>query len=154
LKYLFARWLLCCGIGLIVLRCTRHIPSAVIAALSAAFVGFFIYRLNHPAYFSFCYAPWILYTWIRIAEARHWRGLAGSCGLLILASIAELNSGTVKEAYMLLLGMHFAGLVVLIFANRPWRFRLVALAATTWAGVLFVLLTAPVWMTFMTALGW
>ncbi len=152
LKYLFARWLLCVGLGLTVLRCTRDLRAAALTAVASAFLGFFIYRLNHPAYFSFCYAPWILYAWVRLADADTWRRLAGSCTLLILASVCELNSGTVKEAYMLLLGLHFAGLVVVLLAAKPWRERIVALAAAGWAGVLFVLLTAPTWMTLLGAL--
>jgi hypothetical protein len=152
LKYLFARWLLCTGVGLIVWRCSRHLLAAAITAFSAAFVGFFIYRLNHPAYFSFCYAPWILYAWLVIVDAPTWRRLAAGCALLTLASICELNSGTVKEAYMQLLGQHLLGLVVLVLAHRSWKQRFVLLGAATWAGTIFVLLTAPTWLTLFDSL--
>ncbi|MEO7698709.1 MAG: hypothetical protein ABIZ04_05755 [Opitutus sp.] len=151
-KYLLARWLLGLGLGLLVLHCTRHVPSAMVAALASAFLGFFIYRLNHPAYFSFCYAPWLLYAWVRIADAVTWKQLAGWCGLLVLASVSELNSGTVKEAYMLLFGMYFAGFVVVVSTARPWPQRLIAVGAAIWSAVLFVLLTAPTWLTLMDSL--
>jgi hypothetical protein len=152
LKYLIARWLLCVGLGLLVLHCGRDLAAAVLTTGSAAFLGFFLYRLNHPAYFSFCYAPWLLYAWVRLADAETWRQLAGWCGLLVVASCAELTSGTVKEAYMLPFGMHFAGFVVLVSARRPWKERAKILVAAVWSGVLFILLTAPVWMTLMDSL--
>lgn len=152
LKYLAARWLLCFGLGAIVLRCTQHLPSALLAALAAAFLGFFTFRMNHPAYFSFCYAPWVLYPWLRIVEANTMRRVAFWCAALIAANFVEMHSGTVKEAYMLLVGLNFSGVCVLLSAARPWRERLWIFGAAIWAGVIFVLLTAPTWWTFLGSL--
>lgn len=53
---------------------------------------------------------------------------------------------------MLLLSLNFSGFCVLAFANEPWRTRLARFAALLWAGILFALLTAPVWLTFVTTL--
>jgi hypothetical protein len=152
LKYLVARWLLCAALGLLVLRGGGHLPAACVATGSAAFLGFFIYRLNHPAYFSFCYAPWLLYAWIRIADAVTWRELASWCALLILASCSDLNSGTVKEAYMLLFGMYLAGGIVVVSVARSWLQRAILLSAAALSGLIFVLLTAPTWLTLLDSL--
>ena len=152
-KYIIARWLFACGLGLIVLRLTRHAPAAWITAFSSAFVGFFLFRVNHPAYFSFCYAPWILYAWLRITDAPGTRGALPWVGALILASFAELTSGTAKEAYMLLISLNFTGVVVLFARSGPWRETVGKLLLAAAGGVLFVMLSAPIWVTFMDALA-
>jgi hypothetical protein len=151
-KYLVAKWLLACGLGLCVLRLTRHLPAALLVAFAADFVGFFPFRFNHPAFFSFCYAPWALYCWLRIATAPRWTGAARWTGALILANWTLMNSGTVKEAYMLLLTLNFAGACTLLFAALSARERLLRFGLGAWAGVLFVSLSAPVWVTFLDAL--
>ena len=66
------------GLGLTVLLLTARnggkgpltavLPAALVT-LAAPFFGFFVYRLNHPAFFSVCYAPWPLYCWLRLAAA-------------------------------------------------------------------------------------
>ncbi len=152
LKFLICRWLLAFGLGLIVFHGTRHLPSALIAAFSSPFVGFFLYRLNHPDYFGFCYAPWILYCWCRLSTAATWRSGAAWCVGLVAACWTEMNSGTVKEAYMLVLTMNLSGAVVLLFADLAWREKLGKFLLAAWAGVSFVLISAPVWLTFLDAL--
>ena len=178
-KYLVAKWLFATALGLIVLRLTvpRPVSSlppssvllpAALVTLSAPFVGFFLYRLNHPAFFSLCYAPWVLYCWLRVTEADTPAAISSTstsklqlapgaptgrwAGGLIVANLALMNSGTVKEAYMLLLCLNFSGACVLLSSAAPLRTRLTKLAVLAWAGLLFTLLTAPIWATFLTTL--
>ena len=185
-KYLVAKWLFATALGLIVLRLTvprplSSLPSsplppsavllpAALVTLAAPFVGFFLYRLNHPAFFSLCYAPWVLYCWLRVTEATTPASTASTSTspsqlqrapraptarwalALIVANLALMNSGTVKEAYMLLLCLNFSGACVLLSSAAPLRTRLTKLAVLAWAGLLFTLLTAPIWATFLTTL--
>ncbi len=153
LKYLAAKWLLACGLGLCVLRLTRHLPAALLVAFAADFVGFFPFRVNHPAFFSFCYAPWMLYCWLRLATAPRRTGAARWAAALLLANWTMLNSGTAKEAYMLLLTLNFAGACVLLLAPLSVRERPARFAIAASAGVIFTLLAAPVWITFLEALN-
>jgi hypothetical protein len=152
LKFLLAKWLFAFGLGLIVWRLTRHLPSAALTGFSAAFIGFFVFRINHPAFFSLCYAPWILYCWIRLAQGAALRSGLGWVGWLLLANWAELNSGTVKEAYMLLAGLNLTGAILLAGAGPPRPRRLRLFGALGAAGGVFVLLSAPVWLTFLDTL--
>jgi len=152
LKFLVAKWLFAFGLGLIVWRLTRHLPSAGLTALASAFIGFFVFRVNHPAFFSVCYAPWILYCWVRIVQAGSLRSLLGWAGWLLLANWAELNSGTVKEAYMLLASLNLSGAIVLAFAGLPWPVKLRTFGVLAAAGGIFALLSAPVWLTFLDTL--
>ena len=152
LKYLIAKWLLACGLGLCVLRLTRHLPSALLVAFAADFLGFFPFRVNHPAYFSFCYAPWALYCWLRMSTAPRWTDSARWTAGLLLANWTLMNSGTAKEAYMLLLTLNFAGACTLLLAPLAARERLIRFGLGAWAGLIFVCLGAPVWLTFLDAL--
>ena len=153
LKFLIAKWGFALALGLLVLAVTRYLPAALIVAAAAPFIGFFVYRINHPAFFSLCYAPWSLYCWVRVTQAFGARASAWWAAGLIVANAALMNSGTAKEAYMLLLTMNFAGACVLLMSAAPLRVRLAKLAGLAWAGVIFVLLTAPVWATFLHTLA-
>ena len=77
-------------------RVTPALSAALIVALAAPFIGFFLYRINHPAFFSLCYAPWPLYFLVRIAQADTRRSVSLGCLGLIIANLALMNSGTVK----------------------------------------------------------
>ncbi len=177
LKYLIAKWLFAFGLGLVVLELLahrhlspleakstsfspvqatsapvgdgRHLASALVVTFASAFIGFFLYRLNHPAFFSLCYAPWPLFCWVKIVRTGHRRGFVWWSTGLIVANLALLTSGTAKEAYMLLLTMNLAGLAALLADNAPWRARLAKLLGLAWAGVIFALITAPLWGTFL-----
>jgi len=153
LKFLVAKLLLAWGVGLCAWRSCRHLPASLLVAGSAPFLGFFLYRLNHPAVFSLCYAPWILYCWLRCAGAGSARAAAAWLAALIGANWAEMNSGTVKEAYVLILSMNFTGVCVLLADGRPLRERLRLLGGALGAGALFLMLGAPVWLTFLRQLG-
>lgn len=152
LKYLVAKWLLGFGLGLVVWHTARHLPAALLVALVSVFSGFFAFRANHPAFFSFCYGPWVLYAWCRVTGAESRRGLYASLLGLIAANGFLLTSGTAKEAYVSLVTLNFAGAVLLFCAALAWRERLLRLAAAVAAGVVFMLLTAPVWVTFLDAI--
>ncbi|PHX73399.1 MAG: hypothetical protein CK548_01355 [Opitutia bacterium] len=164
IKYLAAKWLFATALGLIVLRLASSaspplplspsllLPSLLIA-FAAPFVGFFLYRINHPAIFSLCYAPAALYCWLRVSQSASRRDTTLWALGLVVANLALMNSGTVKEAYALLLCVNFSGACVLLSSAAPLRARLAKLAALALAGVIFALLTAPIWATFLTTLG-
>jgi len=153
LKLLLAKWAFAFGIGLCVWRAFRHLPTAALTAVSAAFMGFFVYRVNHPAIFSMCYAPWILYCWLRSMDARSPRGTLLWLVALIGANWAEMCSGTAKEAYVLLLSMNFSGLCLLALGERPWREKARLGAAFAGSGIAFAMASSPLWYTFSHALG-
>jgi hypothetical protein len=148
LKFLLAKWLLAGGVGFSVWRLTRHLPASLLMAVSAEFVGLFVYRVNHPAIFSFCYAPWILYFWLRYADSRSARSAILWMAALIGANLAELCSGTVKEAYVLLLGMGLSGLALLIAAPGTPAVKRRLLGGAVAGGALCVMIGTPAWYTF------
>ena len=150
LKYLLARLLFAAGVAGIVRSATGHQPTALLLGFSSCFLGVFTYRFNHPAYFGLCYAPWILLAWLEIARTGvtlRW------LGLLLLSNWCEMNSGTVKEAYMLLPALNAGGLLTLALSDTlPWPRKGRALATLAWVGAGFFLVSAPVWWTLLDTL--
>lgn len=153
LKFITAKFLLCLGLGLLAWLPSRSWPAAALITFASAFLGFFIYRINHPAFFSFCYAPWVLVAWMivegDVGRPNQARGIAA----LVAGNALLLTSGTVKEAYMLLLSLNLAGLTfVLTSARGTWRSRGISIGWTVLAGGFFILLTAPLWTSLLHAL--
>jgi hypothetical protein len=151
-KFLVAKGLFAFGLGLCAWRCWRHLPSAAMVAASAPFFGYFVYRINHPAIFSLCYSPWILYCWLGALESRSPRSAVLWFCALVASNWAELNSGTVKEAYILILTLNATGVCALLAAPRPVAQKAALAAGALVSGAVFVLAAAPVWMTFLRAL--
>lgn len=152
LKYLVAKTLLALGLGLCVWRLTSTLSAASLVAAACPFIGFFIYRQNHPAIFSFCYSPWIVLGWITLAQSSARRQCAWGGALLFTANASTLTSGTVKEAYALLLALNFTGLALLVFNQDPSRERFRKLGWAISAVVLSAAATTPVWATFFRTL--
>jgi hypothetical protein len=150
IKFLLAKILFCWALGLAIYASSKHLPSAALLGFSSGFIGFFAYRFDHPAFFSLCYAPWIPLCWIELSQAASLRRSAGWMAGLLLASWVELTSGTVKEAYGLLIGMHGCGL--LIFLKTPKVNTGKKLLLLAGAAIIFVLLAAPVILAFWSAL--
>ncbi len=155
LKFLLARLLFAAGVGLAVRAATGRLAAALLLAFSACFCGFFVYRFNHPASFGVCYAPWILYAWLEIARGPGaGRQSVRRVGLLLLANWIEFNSGTVKEASMLIAGLNLTGLLAFAFSDG-WPTvgaKARALAGLAWAGACFVLVSAPLWHPLLDAI--
>ena len=149
-RFLLAKTLFAFGIGLLVWMTVRRLPIAALLAFSSAFIGFFSYRFNHPAFFSLCYAPWILLCWLRAAEEPTPRASARWAFAVLAANWLELNSGTAKEAAMLILGMNGTGALALLLGKNPARGS--RLAVMTAGCAAFAAISAPLWMLLLDAL--
>lgn len=152
LKFLTAKVLFALALGLVVWRLSRHLPSALLVTMAAPFIGFFIYRINHPALFAFCYAPWVLLAWLCLSEAGGRRAIVRTAAGLLLANFALVNSGAAKEAAALLVTMNLCGAAVLLASPRALSGRFLRLAVAVGTGVLLALLSAPVWVGFLETL--
>lgn len=152
-KFVAAKLLFVLGIGWSVLAVTRHLPAALLLTFSSAYIGFFSFRLNHPAFFSMCYAPMVLYCWLKIASARTARDGVPWAWLLVLASMMQAHSGTAKEAYMLLGGAYLSGALALALAREDLRTRLQKAGITAVSIIIFLALNAPSWSAFLDELG-
>ena len=151
-RFVIAHWLFAAGLGFIVWRLQRHLAAALLVTLGGAFIAFFTYRLVHPANFSVLYSPGILWAWVGLIQTGTARRQAGWLAALVGANWLEFTSGTVKEAYMTMLCLNLAGVVLLALlpAAAGRRGRVLTLASIAGAG--FILLTAPGWLSFLVSL--
>ncbi len=152
-KFVVAKWFFAACVGGTIWLACRHLGAAALLAASAPFLGFFSYRYSHPGFFSLCYAPAVLHCWLRLTTAGTRREVATALALLLGANWLLLCSGTVKEAYMQLLGMNLAGTLALLLTPSPGRVKGQKLGGAVLTGLLFVGISAPLWWSFLRALG-
>jgi hypothetical protein len=152
-QFVLAHWLFAAGLGFIVWQLTRHLGAALLVTLGGTFISFYTFRINHPATFSVCYSPWILWAWIGFVNTRSHRGEAGWLCAWIAANWTVMTSGTVKEAYMIMVCLNLTGLSLLYFLPPSQGRRARRLALVTAAGVIFLLLSAPLSMSFLETLS-
>lgn len=152
IRYIMTRWFYAFGLGVAVWLLTRNLGAALIITFIGPFIGYFGFRLNHMAQFSVECSPWIIVGWLLLRQAASPRQLLGALAMLFLANWEVLNSGTVKEAYMLIGSLNAAGFLIVALEDRPWRERLTRIAAAAAAGAVLLLVAAPVWLIFFDAL--
>ena len=153
IRFVVLRALFAAALGFSVFAVTRAFLPAALVAFAAAFVGHFIFRVNHPAIFTLCYLPLILLAWLKLIYGEERRRLAWLLGLMA-ANWLVLNSGTAKEAYMAMVTLNALGAAHAIVERGRFgaRFREYALLLAA-AGVCFLLIAAPVWGSFLDALN-
>lgn len=152
LRYLLAKLLFASCIGICVLQAARHLPAALIITATAPFIGFFSYRYAHPVFFTLCYAPSLLLCWFKLIDARPGRETAIWLAGMVLADWTLLNSGAVKESYLLLLALNACGFLTILLGRSTTGERGTKLFQATLVKVLFLAMAMPVWLTFFHAL--
>jgi hypothetical protein len=152
LKFLAHRFLFALGVGVAVLAATNALLPALLVAMGAPFVGVYAFRFNHPAAFVLTYAPWILLGWFHLAHASNRRQMARAILWLAVGSCLVLLSSTPKEAAMMLLGVHGAGVLTVLITETTWVMRLQRIAAASIAGLAAILITTPHWWNFLDTL--
>ena len=152
LRFLLSKTLFALGIGLLVWTTTGRLGIAALLTVSSAFLGFFAFRCNHPAFFSVCTSPWMLLCWLRATAAPTVRGAGGWALGLLAANWLELNSGTAKEASMLILGMNGTGALALLLSRGDRGLRWKKFALLAGSCVAFIAVSAPLWVVFFDTL--
>ena len=153
LKFVIARWVFGFALGYFVYKVSESQTAAVLVALFSPWIGFFEYRANHPAQFSLCLSPLILVAWAHLSRAETRRSITASAAFLAFAHWEMITSGTVKEAYITMLLLDLAGLVYLVARNGFTVAMRRQVAAAIIAGFIFVLVAAPLWLTFLDTLA-
>ncbi len=151
IKFLTAKFLFCAGFGLLILRLFGNRSLSLIYAALAAYCGAFFYINNHPAFFVFSYAPWILLSALALLDLRsesrvRW-GLAW-----LLANFGCFNAGHVETAVVLIGGLNLAALAQAFAGCRNVTDPARVVARMAVGTLLFLGLTAPMWMSFSAAL--
>ena len=151
-KFVVAKFLFCVGFGLLILRLFGSRPLSLIYAAMGAYCGAFFYINNHPSFFVLCYGPWILLS--ALAWLDRQSGWSAVWGLVwLLANFACFNAGHVETAVVLIGGLNLTAISFTLARCGK------AIAAAKVIGrmglgtILFLGLTAPMWMSFFAALS-
>lgn len=151
LRFVLAHFILAAGVGLSVWNYTRGIAAALLTTVSVSAIGMFLFRINHPATFTFCYSAILLWAWSSLVSDRSQRRLRFFLGL-IAANWMVMMSGTVKEAFIIIACLNFAGFLGLVVSTESAGQRLRKLGVASAAGILLLVITVPWWMTFLVSL--
>jgi hypothetical protein len=152
-EFICARLVFAVGTGLAVLAVTGSPIAGSMAGAFAPFIGYFTYRLNHPASFSLTYTPWLLWAFAHIVRQRLRRGaLAWGAAAAVMTGL-HIVSSTPKEGAIALLGCYIAGGTAVVFAAGTRSERLARIAGVGAAGLVGVLLAAPHWLVFLDTLS-
>ena len=153
IKFVLARALFGIGIGLLVLRTTSHLPSAIAMSISSSFLGYFLWRFSHPAYFAPIFAPWIMLSWVLLLQSKTRQGKLLAWAALVATSVAQIGTGQPKEATITLLIAHLGGFLVLLFSGHALRRKIAIFFAVIIAGAITLCIAAPQWLVFYDTLG-
>ena len=147
IKFLVAKFLFSAGFGFLILRLSGNRGLSWISAALAAYSGPFFYINNHPAFFVFAYAPWILLSAIGMLDVRSPRPIRWSL-VWLLVNVGCFNAGDVEAAVVLITGLNAAALAFALSRSgrAGWTRTIGWMAVHT---VLFLGLTAPFWMSFL-----
>lgn len=150
-KFVVAKLLFCIGFGLLILRLLRSLPLALLFSALAAYCGAFFYIYNHPAFFVFSYAPWILLSALELLDLQSEKYVRW--GLVwLLANFACFNAGHVEAAVILIGGLNSAALAYALGNSGGVAAVARLFARLAIGGALFLALTAPVWISFLVAM--
>ncbi len=150
-KFLVAKILFCAGFGLLIRRLLKTPPLSLIFTALAAYCGAYFYINNHPAFFVFAYAPWILLAGIEWLDPQSERRIGW--GLVwLLANFSCFNAGHLELAVVLIGGLNLAVVSYQLILHRNAAASAKVLGHMAIGTLLFFGLTAPVWMSFLAAL--
>lgn len=153
MKFILLRVIFAASLGGITMMLTRNRTAAFLSAFSAPFIGYFMWRVNHPDIFTLCYSPLILMAWFKLVAAEGRTACITSLALWVVANWLVMNSGTVKEAYLMMLCLNAIGFTAFITARAHFKESfLTVLCLVLGTGVCFLMVTAPLWGEFLDAL--
>lgn len=157
LKFTISKWLFAVGCGFLVFSATSSLASALLLSIFMPFIGFYGFRLNHPAYFSLTYTPWILLCWTAITKRAIASTPESGCRLSPIALLLpllftlQIASGPPKESFMLAVFGNLTGALCYLFTTRRSALK-TTVGEILPVALLCLLVSAPVWGVFVSTL--
>lgn len=152
LKFLIAKFIFCLGFGLLIRKLIHSEPLSWAYAGLGAYCGAYFFIANHPAFFVFAYVPWILLSAMELLDTNCQSHLRWGV-LWLTANIGCFNGGHLEVAVDLVGGLNLATLAHALVRQHSPRLRLKVLGRMAVATLLFLGLTAPVWISFLVLLS-
>lgn len=145
LKYILLKIFFSASLALSVYLLSGKVWPSCFIGFASSFISFYLFRLNHGAYFTMAYSPSILLAYFYALRGEHKYRCAIFSVFLFLGNWLVLNSGTGKEAYLAIIFYNLIGLSLLV-AYKSGLSKFIAGALTL---VLFALASSPIWYTFI-----
>ena len=125
IKVLISKWIFILFLGVFLSKFISNSTAVIVTMFSAAFVGYWTFRFNHPGMFNFTYASAVLCAWVMVADRlsvpdEKKRDLLIALSLLAIAVYLNINSGPMKEAIILALFINFYGICITWFKLRGY----------------------------------
>lgn len=152
IKYLVVKFIFSVGFGLLVLRLTGSLPLGLLFTALGTYCGAFFFINNHPAFFVFSYAPWILLSALQLFDSQSGHYVRWGW-VWLWANFGCFTGGHVEPAVLLIGGLNFAALVYSLAGCGNIPERLKVLTRMVLATLVFLGLTAPIWMSFLASLS-
>jgi hypothetical protein len=151
LKFLAAKLVFCLGFGFLTLRLLGSRPLSLLYAALAAYCGAFFYIASHPVFFVLAYAPLILLSTLELLDLECRKPFPWLL-LWIIANVGCFSGGHLEVAVDVIAGLNLAGLADAIARQRAKGQTVRVLLRMAVASLLFLGVTAPIWVSFLVAL--
>jgi len=151
IKFVLAKLLFAIGFGLLIRRLFGGLALPLIFSTLAAYCGAYYYIYNHPVFFVFSYAPWILLSALELLDLQSKNYFRWGLVWLVV-NFGCFNGGHVEPAIVVIGGMNLAALVFALVNNRGIVSAAKVLLRLGIGTVIFLFLTAPIWLSFLSAL--
>jgi hypothetical protein len=148
IKFLTAKFVFCIGFGLLILRLLGNHGLSLIYAVLAAYCGANYFFKNHPVFFVYAYAPWILLSALQWLDPSSRRQMAWGV-VWLLVNFSCFNGGHIEVAVDLIGELNLTAMIYILWrypGAGDWRRVTVRLGIGT---LLFLGLTAPTWVSFL-----
>lgn len=124
LKFIFSKLIFVLGIFFLTKFITKSDSDSLIIATMSIFIGYFHYRVQHPAIFSITYAPFLLHFWHRFKDSfdNSKYNPITFLSLIVLFNFLVINSGPLKEVSMIALMINLYGAALFLF-GKPYYFK-------------------------------
>ncbi len=152
-KFVAGRLIFASGIGVATLLATQSVFAGALIAAAAPFLGYFTFRLNHPAAFSVTYLPWMLIAWIMLARQKDWGPALHWSAWGSAATVLHLVGSTPKEGAINLLACQVFAVIALVCASGDVTARMRRVTAFAIGGLAALLASAPHWLIFVDGLS-
>lgn len=145
LRYVFLKLIFSASIGLLIYLLYSNISAAAFLTFASAFITFFLFRVNHPAYFTIAYAPIVLLPYVLLIKANKNIELICCSLMIIVFNWMLLTSGTGKEAYLGLIFFNAIGASLFLCSQQKSRIKISILF---FSNLFFALISSPLWVSF------
>ena len=129
LKFIFSKIIFIFGIFLLLNCFLREKNISFFVSIATIFLGYFHYRVIHPAINVLTYLPWLILLWVWVyqffeKEAKETIKLLSYLSLIVILNFLVIQSGPLKETLIAMLIINLYGSSLLLFYTKNKIYKL------------------------------